>query len=118
MLVFVEWLLVSTTDCVELLPTATGLKERLLGLADNRSLATPVPASGSNKLEFEALLLNVASPPIHPTAVGVKVTSNVTLCPAVSVTGKVNPLTLNSAPLRLIEETETLLFPTFIKVIS
>jgi len=63
---------------------------------------------------FDALLLKVIPPCVHPVALGEYVTFTGTLCPAARVNGKVNPGARNAAPLVFIAETVTLVFPAFV----
>ena len=57
---------------------------------------------------FEALLLIDRTAVALPVACGAKVRVKGTLCPAGIVTGRERPLSENSAPLRLADETDTL----------
>jgi hypothetical protein len=98
---------------VELPPTATWPKETLEGLAPKLSLVAPVPESCTLRTEFEALLVNVATAPVHAAVVGEKVTRSATLFPAGRIKGKANPDALNSDPPRFTVETVTLVGPLF-----
>jgi len=82
-----------------LLPTVTLPKLRLDGLGDRAPAEIPVPDSGMVSDGFEPFDVTVTVPVALPAAVGVKVTLNVVLAPAVSVTGVVMPLKLNPVPL-------------------
>jgi len=57
--------------------------------------------------EFDALLRNETLPEAAPDTCGAKVTAKGTLCPAISVTGKVMPLKENPSPLQLPEDIVT-----------
>ena len=62
-------------------------------------------------------LLSIATLPVNvPVVVGAKVTLKEVLCPAVSVRGSVNPLTLNSAPVTVAFEMVTEPVPTFFRI--
>jgi hypothetical protein len=110
--------LVSTTDWVELAPTATDPNETLAGLAVTGSLVTPVPPSSIWRSGFEAVLVNVAFPPVHPIAGGVKVTLRATLSPAETTIGRLKGDALNSVEVMLIAESVMLVCPLFVKVTS
>jgi hypothetical protein len=99
---------------VELPPTATWPNETLEGLAPKVSLVAPVPSSSTLRTEFEALLVNVATAPVHPVLVGEKVTFSATLFPAGRINGKANPDARNSVPPRFTVETVTLVGPLFV----
>jgi hypothetical protein len=111
-------MLVNTTDFVELVPTATGPNEMLLGLAVMGSLVIPIPPSLSRRDGFEALLVNVTLPPVHSVAVGANVTLRLTLSPADKINGRLNWDRLNSAVLRFVAETVMSVSPVFFKVTS
>lgn len=74
-------------------------KLRLDGLDDKAPAATPVPESGIVSDGFDPSDVMVTLPLALPAAVGVNVTLNVALAPAVTVTGVVIPLTLKPVPL-------------------
>ncbi len=67
----------------------------------------PVPVNVSEVGEFAALLRNEMLPEAEPAACGANVIVKGTLCPAITVTGKVIPLTENPSPLQLPEEIVT-----------
>jgi hypothetical protein len=69
--------------------------------------AAPVPVKVS-AAEFELLLVNEPIAEALPDVCGVKVSVNGTLCPAAMVSGKVIPLSENSALLMLIDDMATL----------
>jgi hypothetical protein len=60
--------------------------------------AKPFPDSATFTVEFEASLMIARFPLLLPAEVGVKVTVKDWLWPAVSINGKLNPLTLKPAP--------------------
>jgi hypothetical protein len=62
------------------------------------------------------LLVTVTDPLSFPAAVGLKMTLNVRLCVAVSVTGVPAPLKLNPVPLAVIAEMVTSEFPVLVTV--
>src|SRR5579863_8317454 len=112
---------VRTMGRVALDPTDVCAKDRLNGLAINSSVLTPDPASHKGMLGFDALPVNNTFPsvhPVHPVAVGAKVTLSVTLSPAARDAGRVIPETLNSVPPALIAETVVAVSPVLVKIIS
>ncbi len=78
--------------------------------------ATDVPLSGIDKLGFEAFEVTVTVPVNVVTVVGAKVTVNDVACPAVSVTGGVNPEIVNPAPDSPTAEIVALVPPVFVTV--
>ena len=78
--------------------------------------ATPVPDSEIVVGEPVALLVTVTLPVSPPAAVGEKTTPKLRRCPAESVTGAPAPLRVNPAPLSVMLEMVTLLFPLFVTV--
>jgi len=98
-----------------LAPTATWPNETVEGLAVTLSLVAPVPWSCTKRVEFEALLVKRIHAPVHPVAVGEKVTFSVALCPAGRVNGKLKPEALNSVAISFIAETVTLVCPLLVK---
>ena len=78
------------------LPTAIGFG---LTASVGCAAATPVPVRLVEEGLFEALLVKVAVAEAEPAAVGVNVTVKFTLLPDAIVTGRVNPVTVNSEPL-------------------
>ena len=91
--------LVTVADTERLPPTVTLPKARLLGLDPSAPGATPVPDKGMVNVGLGAFEVMVTLPLAFAADCGVKVTLNVALCPAVSVTGAVIPLTVNPVPL-------------------
>jgi len=90
---------VTVSDSDWLLPTVTLPKFRLVGLDPAVPTATPVPASGTESVEFEPVEVTVTVPLALPEAAGTNLTVKVVLCPEVSVTGVVIPVELNPVPL-------------------
>ena len=91
--------LVTVSDTDRLLPTVTLPKARLLGLDPSAPGATPVPDKGMVNVGLGAFEVMVTLPLAFAADCGVKVTLKLALCPAVSVTGAVIPLTVNPVPL-------------------
>jgi len=85
---FQERLFVITTGTVELVPIATWPNDTIEGLAVKGSLLTPEPSTSSGRLAFDESLENLIVPPVHPFAVGVKLTLRSTLCPASKTKGR------------------------------
>jgi hypothetical protein len=69
--------------------------------------AAPFPVKVSTA-EFEALLVNAPIAEALPDVCGMKVTVNGTLCPAAMVSGRVIPLSENSALFMLTDDMATL----------
>ena len=88
---------VSDRDC--LLPTITLPKLRLAGFDPSAPGVTPVPDNGMVRVGLEPLEVIVTLPVTLAADVGVNVTLKLALCPAVSVTGAVIPLSANPVPL-------------------
>ena len=76
----------------------------------------PVPDNGMFSAEFAALDVMAKLPVTLPLAVGENITLKPTLWPAVSVVGKVKPLTLNPEPIALAAEIVTLVPPELVRV--
>ena len=76
----------------------------------------PVPVSGTFSVEFAALEVMAKLPVTAPPAVGENFVLKLTLWPAVSVAGKVKPLTLNPEPVVLAAEIVTLVPPELVRV--
>jgi hypothetical protein len=72
-----------------------------------------VPLKGIDRLGLDAFEVTVTVPGNVPADVGAKVTVKVVLCPAVSVTGVVIPVTLNPAPDSATAEIVALVPPVF-----
>jgi hypothetical protein len=56
------------------------------------------------------------APPVHPIAVGVKLTFRVTLCPACNTSGRLREDVVNSEFPTVIPEIVTLVAPVFVTV--
>ena len=74
-------------------------KLKLGGFDPNWPGATPIPASGTESVGLFALELIVSAPLAAPAVEGVKITLKVVPCPALSVIGRLGPVTLNPLPL-------------------
>jgi hypothetical protein len=108
--------LVSVSDKLELLPTCTLPKARLVGFAVSDPCVTPAPESGMLKLGFAPFEVILTLPLAAPAAVGEKSTVNEALWPAFNVKGKVSPLRLNPLPLAVAAEIVRLVPPELVKV--
>src|ERR1700730_3645208 len=111
-----ERMLVNTTGNVDVLPTATVPNVRVEGLALAASRRVPVPSTGSSNFVFDPTSVSATFPPLHPIALGVKVTLRLKLCPGLRTSGRLNGDTLYSRSLVLTCETVTLLAPPLAKV--
>jgi hypothetical protein len=100
----------------ELDPTVTLPKLRLVGDTAKVPAAVPVPESAILSGEFDPFDTTDRLPLAAPTLVGVNVAVNVTLWPAVSVTGGVSPLRLNPVPLAVAAEIVRLSPPVLVSV--
>lgn len=78
--------------------------------------AVPVPLSAIARGEPAALLVMATLPVTAPAVVGANFTVNEVFCPALIVTGAVNPLMLNPVPEALAAEIVTLAVPVFVNV--
>jgi hypothetical protein len=85
---FQERAFVSTTGTVDMVPIATWPNDTIEGLAVTDSLLTPEPETPSRRIVLDASLENLIVPPVHPIAVGVKLTLRSTLCPASKTIGR------------------------------
>jgi hypothetical protein len=83
-----------------LVPTTTLPKATPLVFKASCPSGVPVPESEIFNCVFEASELSVRVPLLPVADCGAKATLNVTLCPDVSVTGNVRPLTLNPVPVK------------------
>jgi hypothetical protein len=93
---------VSVTVCVATLPVFTVAKASELGEADSERLAAvPVPESGMTNGDAGTLQLNEIPPEKVAAELGVNATVNADDPPGVIVSGSVNPVLLNPAPVRL-----------------
>jgi hypothetical protein len=111
---FQERAFVSTTGTAELLPIATGPNDAIVGLAVTASRLTPIPATSSWRVAFEALLKNLIEPFVHPSAVGVKLTLTLALCPASKTIGRLMEDMVNSALLTEMVEIVATFCPLFV----
>jgi len=109
-------LLVRVTLSLDVVPTGTWPNERLAGLALSGSLLTPVPRTERPSLGFEALLLKLIHPSIHPVAVGVKVTLTGVLAPAARVSGIAEREILNAGPSTAIDVSSTGFVPVLVRI--
>jgi hypothetical protein len=111
-------LAVRVPDPVPVSPTWTLPRARAVGATVSCPgvVAVPVPESGTTKVGSDALEVIVTLPVTAPADGGVNKTLNVTLCPAVSVTGVEIPLTLNPVPLAATCEIVALEPPAFVIV--
>ena len=114
--VFCERVLESTTGIVELVPIATWPNDTIEGLALKDSLLTPVPSTPSTKVGLEALLEKASFPPVHPIAVGVKLTLRSKLCPEAKTSGRLKVDGVNAELLIANPETVTLVASLFVTV--
>jgi hypothetical protein len=65
---------------------------------------------------FDALLENLIAPPIHPIAVGVKLTLRSTLCPASKTRGRLKEDVVNAELPTVTLEMVTLVCPLLVRV--
>lgn len=94
------------------LPTATGAGVAL----STPAVADPVPAREMVKVGLEPSDVTVTLPLALAVDVGANVTVKLALCPAVSVTGGVIPLSVKPVPLIAICETVTVALPALVTV--
>lgn len=97
-------------------PTWILPKLKLPGLDPNWPCDTPLPESGTYRIELPALELIVSPPLAAPVAEGVKAALKVALCPALIVAGMLGPVKLNPLPLTDALDTVTLTPPVFVTV--
>jgi SpoU rRNA methylase family enzyme len=109
-------LFVTVSDSVCLFDTCTLPKLRLVGFDPSVPAVTPVPDNGIVNVEFDAFEVIVTFPLTAPAEGGVNDTLKVALCPDVSVTGAVIPLTLKPVPLTPTCEIVTLDPPELVTV--
>ena len=93
---------------VELVPTLTLPKFKVVGDSVSCPGLVPLPESGMLRFGLEALESSDRVPLALPLTVGAKATLNVTLCPGVKLCGTFNPLRLNPEPVTLACEIVTL----------
>lgn len=99
-----------------MLPTVTLPKLRLVGFEPSAAGVTPVPDNGMVRVGFGAVEVTVRLPLTLPPEVGVNVALKLALCPAVSVSGVVIPLSVNPVPLIPSWEIVTLEPPVLVTV--
>jgi hypothetical protein len=99
-----------------LLPVVTLPRLRLAWVGVSWPGAMPVPVSGTFRVEFEALDAMAKLPVTAPPAVGENFVLKLTLWPAVSVVGKLKPLTLNPEPVVPAAEIVMLVPPELVRV--
>ena len=93
-------LAVKVPDAIPLVPTTTFPRFSVDGETASWAVAVvPLPDSGMARLGFVASDATVKLPLAVPAAVGAKLTSRMTACPAASVIGAVTPLRLKADPL-------------------
>jgi hypothetical protein len=97
-------------------PTVTLLKFMLVGDSANCPEAAPAPDNDIVSDEFDAVDITEMLPDALPLVVGAKTAPKVKLCPGASVSGKLNPLTLNAVPAGRTWETVRLEPPELVKV--
>lgn len=86
-------------DPVPLPPTITLPKFKVAGVTLScPAAAVPVPDRAIDRLEFDASDASDTFPLAAPAVFGLNTTLNDVLCPAASVSGKLNPLMLNVEP--------------------
>lgn len=100
------------------LPAATLPKLRLLGLALRTAGVTPVPDKGMLSEELEALLTIVRFPVRLPADCGEKRMLTAALWPTLRVSGRLSPLKLKPAVLRLACEMVSAEPPEFVRVVE
>ena len=102
---------------VPLAPTATLPTAMGAGVAlSEPAVADPVPAREMVKVGLDPFDVTVTLPLALAVDVGAKVTVKLALCPAVSVTGGLIPLSLKPAPLIPTCETVTVALPILLTV--
>jgi hypothetical protein len=87
-----------------------------LSMAVCWTVVTPEPLSATVKGELLALLTNETLPVAVPLLEGAKVRLAVWLAAAARVNGKVSPVIVNPAPVRLADETVAAELPVFLNV--
>src|SRR3989442_9162839 len=86
--------------CTPVLPTSILTKMTVGGVPESWG-CTPVPLRAIVLGELGALLTRETLPDTLPVAVGANCTLNVLDCPAARVSGKVSPLMLKPAPVKV-----------------
>jgi hypothetical protein len=106
---------VSVTSRVEVLPTVTFPKLRLLGLAEREYVApAPVPERLTTSGEPAALLVNDILPDKEPADFGEKSIVRVAFWPGVRVAGTVGPVQLKLEPDSTMLEIVRFALPEFV----
>jgi hypothetical protein len=101
---------------VELKPTVTLPKLRLVGETPSWPGAVPVPDKATMSGELLAFETRVRFAVTEAATLGAKVMVNVTLCPAETFAGSASPLIEYAALPTLAEEIVTVLPPVFVTV--
>jgi hypothetical protein len=107
---------VSFSARVDVLPVVTLPKLRLVGLAAIWPGLAPVPDSGTLREGLDAFDVIARFPLTALPDVGAKMTLKLTLCPTPKFIGKLRPLALNPAPVKLTPEIVTLEPPELVSV--
>jgi hypothetical protein len=107
---------VTVSVWLELWPTVTFVKVKLVGEAVKVAGVTAVALRGIDRLGFEAFEVTVTVPLNVPADVGANFTVNVVLCPGVRVTGVLIPEILNPVPVAVAAEIVALVPPVFVTV--
>jgi hypothetical protein len=111
-------LFVRVTFKALLLPILTLPKFKLVGFAPRRKVAaTPVPLTGIERGEPEALFVSDTDPLTSPVDVGEKTILNVEFLPTAMEVGSVRPLMLTPAPVGLAAEIVRVAVPLLVTVI-
>src|SRR5437660_690097 len=101
--------------CTPVLPTSTLPKLTLGGVTESWG-CTPVPLRAMVLGELGALLMSETLPDTLPVAVGANCTLKVLDCPAARVSGRVSPLMLKPAPVKVPCAMVKLALPELVKV--
>src|SRR5579863_6434206 len=102
-------------EAVPLVPSTTLPTPSVVGETFNwPTVVVPIPDTEIVRDALDAVDVRVTAPFTLPDEVGANVTSNVALCPAVSVTGALIPPSVNPAPLMLACEMVTLELPELV----
>ena len=109
---------VTTTEAVELFPTATDPKETLAGESEMASFFAPVPETETSTVAFSALLSITTFPLVPPVMPGVKVILSVMVCAGFRVAGKFMPATAKAELVTEMLEMTTGFWPLLVKTIS
>ncbi|HUO24407.1 MAG TPA: hypothetical protein VMU61_02000 [Candidatus Aquilonibacter sp.] len=93
-------------------------KPRDAGLEFKYWFATPLPETPTQKKVAELPLVNLTDSLCQPVVVGVNTKLKVTLCPGLSVSGRVKPLTLNAGRLEFTAAMVTPADPALLRVMG